>query len=111
MNRRVLTGCLQAGAGVVGLVIGIAVGGPHLAKAAGSWASLFGLAVGLGGLALVIIGIRTTLRATSRRTRWLLPPAVVVALPLGLISLGQALLATWVPPTYSTRTMLPAPVR
>ncbi len=98
MNRRVLTGCLQAGAGVVGLVIGIAVGGPHLAKAAGSWASLFGLAVGLGGLALVIIGIRTTFRATSRRARWLLPPAVVVALPLGLITLGQALLATWVPP-------------
>lgn len=98
-------GALQAGAfllvGVVAVIIGVGVGLPHLTKVGWSWTTLFGLVSLVGGLVLLGLGFRAGFRAASGRWRWLLAPTafiVLVVLAGGLLTLGQALAASWVPP-------------
>lgn len=98
MRRRLLLGLLAIGAGTIGVVIGVGVGLPHLAKAGWSVATLVGLAFLGGGAALMAVGFRQVFGATHRPVRWLLVPLTLVVLAGGLLTLGQALAATWVPP-------------
>lgn len=98
MNRRAWRAGAMLVAGILAVVFGVGVGLPHLAKVGWSWTTLLGLTVLVGGLALLVLGARAVLGLSARRRRWLVVPGVLVLLAGGLLTLGQALAATWVPP-------------
>lgn len=85
--------------GCVAVASGGAIGVPHLVKAGLHPATVAGLLVLAGGLVLFGFGGVALVRATSRWGRVLVVPALPVLLGLSLLTLGQAVAATNVPPT------------
>ncbi|TCM50557.1 alpha/beta hydrolase [Kribbella sp. VKM Ac-2568] len=99
VRRLVLRAGLLFAAGCVLLAVGVGVGVPYLDKAGLHPVTVVGLAVLATGLVSVGIGGTTLVRATRSWRRVLVLPALLAALVIALLSLGQAVAATNVPPT------------
>jgi uncharacterized protein len=98
-GHRSARGALTCGAGLVGITVGVGIGLPYLAKTGLTTTSLAVLAALLAGITLVAIGARMILRG---RRWWVAAPAILamlVVIGLCLLTVGQALAATMVPPT------------
>ncbi|MCU0262942.1 MAG: alpha/beta fold hydrolase [Candidatus Nanopelagicales bacterium] len=94
-GRGILACCI----GLVGITAGVAIGLPHLAKTGLTPASALGVAALVVGLVLMVGGARMILRG---RRWWVAVPAILalmVATGLTLLTVGQGLAATNVPPT------------
>ena len=92
-------GLLACGAGLLGITLGVGIGLPHLAKTGLTLASVVGLAALVVGLALMVVGARMLLRGRRWWVVVLTVLALVVVTALTLLTVGQALAATTVPPT------------
>ena len=92
-------GLLACGAGLLGIAVGVGIGLPHLAKTGLTLASGVGLAALVAGLALMVVGARMMLRGRPWWVVVLTLLALVVVTGLTLLTVGQALAATTVPPT------------
>lgn len=86
-------------AGCASVAVGVGIGVPHLAKAGIQATSIAALLVLTGGLVLVGFGAVVLVRATRRWWRTLVAPGLLAAIVLALLTLGQAVAATNVPPT------------
>ena len=98
-TRSSARGLLACCAGLLGITVGVGIGLPHLAKTGLTLASVVGLAALVAGLVLMVVGARMLLRG---RRWWVVVPtvlALVVVTALTLLTVGQALAATTVPPT------------
>lgn len=92
-------GLLACSAGLLGITVGVGLGLPHLAKTGLTLASVIGLAALVAGLVLMVIGARIILRGRRWWVVVLTVLALVVVTSLTLLTVGQALAATTVPPT------------
>ena len=92
-------GLLACCAGLLGITVGVGIGLPHLAKTGLTLASAAGLAALLAGLALMVVGARMMLRERRWWVVVLTALALVVITAFTLLTVGQALAATTVPPT------------
>lgn len=95
----VVWGSVLCALGLTGVVVGVGIGLPHLARAGASVTSLLGLVALGGGLGLLVLGARTLLRGR----RWWVAAVSVAALGavtgIALLTVGQALAATVVAPS------------
>lgn len=106
-NRTV--GALACGVGVVGMAAVVGVAGPHLAKTGVTPVAIGGVACLAAGVVLTIRGARAMLR---ERRWWVAVPSIVGLVLLAgvaLLTVGQGVAATNVPPT-TLGTQTPAAV-
>jgi pimeloyl-ACP methyl ester carboxylesterase len=92
-------GWLAMGAGVLSFTVGVAIGGPHVAKTGLTPMSVAGVINLVAGVVLLVTGGSLLLRGRRWWARALAVPAAVVIVVLALLTLGQALVATNVPAT------------
>jgi hypothetical protein len=97
------TRCRRAGiafgVGLIGAAVGIGIGLPHLAKNGLHPLTVAGLLCLAGGLALLVWGGLTLVRAARTWRRTLVVPALLAMVFVVLWSLGQAVAVTNVPRT------------
>jgi len=86
------TGCLVLG-------VGVGLGPPYLAKAGFDPVTVIGLAVLVAGLVLLAVSGVTLVRVARSWRRALVVPALLAAVAIAVLSIGQAVAATNVPPT------------
>ncbi len=98
-GRSTARGVLTCGAGVVAVALGVGIGLPHLVKTGLTPTSVAGLAALAAGLVLMVIGARMILAGRRWWAGALVSLTLVVVTALTLLTLGQALAATTVPPT------------
>lgn len=91
-------GLLACAAGLVGITVGVGIGLPHLAKS-GLTLTSAAVAALVAGLVLMVVGARMILRGRRWWVSVLAIPALVIVTALTLLTVGQALAATTVPPT------------
>ena len=92
-------GALVCAAGLVGITLGVGIGGPHLAKSGPTPTSVAGLSALVAGLVLMVVGARMILRGRRWWVTALVIGTLVIGTGLTLLTVGQALAATTVPPT------------
>ena len=92
-------GLLACGAGLVGITVGVGIGLPHLARTGLTLTSAAALAALVAGVVLMVLGARMILRGRRWWVAALAVPALVIVTALTLLTVGQALAATTVPPT------------
>ena len=97
-------GLLACAAGLVGITVGVGIGIPHLAKTGLTLTTAVALAALVGGLVLMVVGARMILRGRRWWVAVLTIPALVIVTALTLLTVGQALAATTVPPTELAAT-------
>lgn len=93
-------GVLACGVGLVGSTIGVGVGLVHMAKSGLTLTAAFGLSALVVGLVLMLLGARALLRGRRWWVGALGGLALLVVTGLTLLTFGQALAATSVPPTH-----------
>ena len=93
------SGVLTCAAGLVLLTMGVGIGLPHLAKTGLTPVALAGLAALLSGLVLMAVGARMMLRGRRWWVSVVTLPALVILTAGTLLTFGQAVAATSVPPT------------
>jgi dienelactone hydrolase len=96
---QILGASLVFGTGCLVLGVGVGLGPPYLAKAGLDPVTVVGLAVLVTGLVLIAVSGMILLRVARSWRRVLLVPALLAAVATAVLSIGQAVAATNVPPT------------
>lgn len=109
--HRARRGLLALALGLVAFPIGVGIGLPHLAKTGLQSVAVVGVVALVAGAALLAAGIFWLIRAwRGWHQRALTISAIVIAVPLATVVLGQAVALTTVPPT-TVGTATPASSR
>lgn len=85
--------------GLVGIVVGVGIGLPHLAKGGPGVVAVTGLVALVAGLVLYVTAGARLVRGRGRAVRAGVPVGLVVVAALALLTLGQAIAVTNVPRT------------
>ena len=96
---QLVRGSLAFGAGCLLLGVGIGLGPPYLAKAGFHPVTVIGLAVLAAGLALLVVSGVILVRVARSWRRILVVPVLLAAVATAVLTIGQAVAATTVPPT------------
>jgi dienelactone hydrolase len=85
--------------GLPATAVGVGIGLPYLSKTGLTGITVAGLTVFFAGLILFVVGAAAVVRLVQGWRRFVVGPALILAVSLAVLAFGQAIAATNVPPT------------